>query len=433
MKTNLKVYTLTGAGTEIANFNVADTFEKYIIKGSATSIGNYAISITGTPQAGETFIVKYKGVLDITTNGNTFSILGQSLTQNQLISDLDIEAYYDGSAWIVEIKPSFTSAVVEAANLIANSVGTTQLANGSVTNPKLATNSITTVKITDLNVTTGKIADLGVTDAKINDVNGSKITSSTVTNAKLATMADQTVKGNISGGSANPSDIPLSTLVNASSWGLTGNSGTTAGTNFIGTTDNVDLVFKVNSIESGRINISENNTSFGRQSLLSFSGGIYNAAFGRQSLQNTSTGDYNVGLGNLTLTTNTSGSRNTAVGHTSTYNLASGSGNTGIGASSLLNLATGDNNIALGSTAGGTLTTGNSNTFIGSLADTDDAASSNRIALGYGAEADADFQFALPDNVTKVKWRGVTYTLPSADGTAGQTLKTMGDGTLYWG
>ena len=32
MKTNLKVYTLTGAGTEIDNFNVADTFEKYIIK-----------------------------------------------------------------------------------------------------------------------------------------------------------------------------------------------------------------------------------------------------------------------------------------------------------------------------------------------------------------------------------------------------------------
>ena len=32
-------------------------------------------------------------------------------------------------------------------------------------------------------------------------------------------------------------------------WGLTGNSGTTAGTNFIGTTDNVDLVFKTNNIQ----------------------------------------------------------------------------------------------------------------------------------------------------------------------------------------
>ncbi|HET6401847.1 MAG TPA: hypothetical protein VFH95_10655, partial [Candidatus Kapabacteria bacterium] len=36
-------------------------------------------------------------------------------------------------------------------------------------------------------------------------------------------------------------------------WGLTGNSGTTEGTNFIGTTDNADLVFKTNSTEAMRI------------------------------------------------------------------------------------------------------------------------------------------------------------------------------------
>ncbi len=36
-------------------------------------------------------------------------------------------------------------------------------------------------------------------------------------------------------------------------WNLTGNSGTTAGTNFIGTTDAVDLVFKTNNTEYARI------------------------------------------------------------------------------------------------------------------------------------------------------------------------------------
>ncbi len=35
----------------------------------------------------------------------------------------------------------------------------------------------------------------------------------------------------------------------SSGWGLTGNSSTTAGTNFIGTTDNIDLVFKTNGAE----------------------------------------------------------------------------------------------------------------------------------------------------------------------------------------
>src|SRR5437773_2549672 len=39
----------------------------------------------------------------------------------------------------------------------------------------------------------------------------------------------------------------------AQSWSTIGNSGTTAGTNFIGTTDAKDLVFKTNSIEKGRV------------------------------------------------------------------------------------------------------------------------------------------------------------------------------------
>ncbi len=39
----------------------------------------------------------------------------------------------------------------------------------------------------------------------------------------------------------------------AQSWNLVGNSGTTAGTNFIGTTDNKDFVFKTNNTEKGRV------------------------------------------------------------------------------------------------------------------------------------------------------------------------------------
>ena len=45
-------------------------------------------------------------------------------------------------------------------------------------------------------------------------------------------------------------------------WGLTGNAGIDAATNFIGTTDNVNLVFKRNNENSGLI--SDFNTSFGQ-------------------------------------------------------------------------------------------------------------------------------------------------------------------------
>jgi hypothetical protein len=39
----------------------------------------------------------------------------------------------------------------------------------------------------------------------------------------------------------------------ASGWSVTGNGGLTAGTNFIGTTDAVDLVFKTNNTEALRL------------------------------------------------------------------------------------------------------------------------------------------------------------------------------------
>ncbi len=196
MAINLNILSipLNGTGTEIPTLNVTDAYEKYVLTGSTIATGNYALVPTGTPIQGTTFIFKYKASVDITTNGTTFSIFGQALTQNQLNSDLDIEAYYDNSAWVVEIKPSFTSAVVEASNLAPNAVSSASIANGSITEPKLATNSVTTNKIANLNVTTTKVADLGITDAKINDVNGSKVVDGTITNAKLATMTAASLK-----------------------------------------------------------------------------------------------------------------------------------------------------------------------------------------------------------------------------------------------
>jgi hypothetical protein len=44
----------------------------------------------------------------------------------------------------------------------------------------------------------------------------------------------------------------------ANAWGLTGNAGTTAGTNFLGTTDSKDLVIKTNGTERVRVNTSGN-------------------------------------------------------------------------------------------------------------------------------------------------------------------------------
>ncbi len=56
-------------------------------------------------------------------------------------------------------------------------------------------------------------------------------------------------------GLATWQDVPAST----NNWSTTGNTGTVAGTNFIGTTDNIDLVFKRNNIEGMRLSGASGN------------------------------------------------------------------------------------------------------------------------------------------------------------------------------
>ena len=351
---------LDGTGTEIPTLNVTDPYEKYLITGANTTIGNYAIVPTGTPQLGTTFLFKYKATTDITTNSNTFAIFGQALTQNQLLIELDIECYYTGSTWIVEVKPSLTTAFVEAVNIVASAV--------------------TTSAINNLAVTTGKI------------------NTNAVTNAKLAQMATLTVKANVTGGTADPTDVAISSLVPLSGWGLVGNSGTTAGTNFIGTTDAVDLVFKINNTESGRLDVAGSNTSFGQGSLFFI----------------------------------TSGTANTALGYSSMFYASAASNSTAIGYHSLVNITTGSGNTAIGRASLDVVTSGTNNTAIGYEANVNNPTAINRIAIGYGASATADYQFALPNNVINIKLRGVNYVLPAADGTVGQKLTTDGAGNLSW-
>jgi len=354
--TSLLPIPLDGTGTEIPALNVTDSYDTYEITGSVTTTGNYAIVPTGTPQAGTTFEFDYNAVVDITTNGNTFSIFGVALNQTQLLTKLKIVCRYDGSAWKVRIWGSLDQAIISSPNYAANSIA----------------------------------------------------------NSKLATMGAYTLKGNNTGSIATPQDIAMASLTGLNYWSLIGNSGTNAGTNFLGTTDAQDLVFKTNNNESGRIDLTLNNTSFGDRAL-SFVG---------------RTGDLNVAIGTQALQANDTGYNNTAVGHNSLTTNQAGYKNTAIGKSSLQNLDGGIFNTSLGETSGTTLVGGNYNTILGATANVDSASSSKRIAIGYGALADQDAMFALPNDVTKFKWRGVTYTMPSAN--AAGVLTNDGSGNLTW-
>jgi hypothetical protein len=62
--------------------------------------------------------------------------------------------------------------------------------------------------------------------------------------------------------------LDLKTYGLKSFWGLNGNSETTAGTNFIGTTDDISLIFKTNNIERLRIDSASGNVGVGNPTTL---------------------------------------------------------------------------------------------------------------------------------------------------------------------
>src|SRR6188768_517237 len=84
------------------------------------------------------------------------------------------------------------------------------------------------------------------------------------------------------------------TLVHAQSWSISGNANIAAGTNYLGTSDPNDLVFRTNAVERGRLlgtgnwrfGTSTDNAQFDLQGKLTFSGsGVYRVAGNRYAFQ----------------------------------------------------------------------------------------------------------------------------------------------------
>jgi hypothetical protein len=224
-------------------------------------------------------------------------------------------------------------------------------------------------------------------------------------------------------------------------WRLGGNSGTIDNsTNFIGTTDNVPLNFRVYGEKAGRIDQNNSNTffgfrcgnsiaalgaynsafgfealffnttgqlntAFGNNALRANIGGGNNCALGAGALEKNTTGNENIAIGVSTMAINTGGDQNTAVGTSSLGYNQTGGQNTGIGYQagnknttgsrnnsfggfSLLSTTIGDDNTAVGNYAGATNETGSKNTFVGSGADAAIAqlALVNASAFGYNAK-----------------------------------------------
>ena len=97
-----------------------------------------------------------------------------------------------------------------------------------------------------------------------------------------------------------------------SGWGTTGNGGLTTGINFLGTTDDVPLMFKVNNQLAGKI--ESFNTALGLNAMYANTTGSGNIAVGTGALYNNTVRGSLVAIGDSAMYGNLSGLQNTAIG-----------------------------------------------------------------------------------------------------------------------
>ncbi|MFA6524632.1 MAG: hypothetical protein WCT38_03960, partial [Candidatus Paceibacterota bacterium] len=122
------------------------------------------------------------------------------------------------------------------------------------------------------------------------------------------------------GATLNPGCLPGATnCVVTGGWGLTGNSGTVDGTNFIGTTDNIPLNFRVNNVRAGKIDGTEANTFLGYQAGKSVTSGGKNTFLGASSGYIISSGYENSFFGYQAGYSNTIGAGNVFLGYQAGY------------------------------------------------------------------------------------------------------------------
>lgn len=285
-------------GTPTAK-SVLDVFTKVINTVHGLTTSSHAQN-TDTGTTNSSFVIASSSILGKMSLAPTFGAADKTLTiTNNALTNDRVATFQDASGTIAYLSDTHTQNT---------DTGTTSNSFGIATSSVLGKYSIAPT--------------FGGVDKTM-----------TFTNTALTDNRTVTFQ-NASGTVAYLSDIPALTT----EWHILGNAGTVDGTNFLGTTDDIPLSFRVNNQKAGRIDNltgATYNTCFGYQNQNASSGHIGNTSFGYRCLYSLTNGDYNTFGG----------------WQGGLYN-TEGIGNTGWGADAILYNVDGDYNVGVGYYAG---------------------------------------------------------------------------------
>ena len=174
-----------------------------------------------------------------------------------------------------------------------------------------------------------------------------------------------------------------SSFIGSAGWSLTGNAATSSVTNFIGTADQVALIFRTNNLRSGLIDFdsTKRNTSFGNRAMAATITGSGNSGYGYQALNKLTSGYNNVSIGDSSAFNLNTGYENVLIGTDAGQAITTGFQNVAIGVRSMATNSAGEGNIALGYKSLED-NIGSENIAIGLLAMSNNTGGTSNIAIG---------------------------------------------------